>query len=266
MKVFAMAAESEHKFLSVKRLQYIIHFLLLSMTMPRREAVRILSFDTSTPRGSIAILEGGRILGELRLHSPKTHSVLLMKSVDFLLDRLGWELRDIELIAAGIGPGSFTGIRIGIATALGIAQSLSIPFAGISGLDALASQVAGLSGHIGVLLDAHRLQVYYAEYLSDGRKTRQYKKPALLHISDLELRLANRHLYIAGDLELLRSRQNGGSPQRWPRSVSVDPFLASSIGRLASVRRRLWRSGEYIVAQPLYIRPPDALRNKRRKR
>ncbi len=236
------------------------------MMMPSRDALKILAFDTSTHRSSVAVLENNEVRAELRLSPSGTHSILLMRSVDFLLRGLGWRMPDLNLIAAGIGPGSFTGIRIGIATALGIAQSLSIPFAGISGLDAVAHQFAALRGNIGVLLDAHRSQLYYAEYTGNGSGMRPRQKPVLLAVSELERRLANRHLYIAGDVDLCGYKQSARSPELWPRILAADPFLASSIGRLASMRKRTWRSGDYVLAEPLYIRPPDALRNKRNKR
>jgi len=234
--------------------------------MPLNLIPRILAFDTSTARGSVALLEGLEVRAEIRTNSLQTHSTLLLSSIDFLLGRLGWTLGDLNLVAAGLGPGSFTGIRIGIATALGISQSLSIPFAGISGLDALAHQVAGLNGRIAVLLDARRSQVFYAEYVSRNGRIRQSQKSTLICISDLERHLADRHLYIVGDLNVCRLKESKGSDLGWPRPISADLFLAADIGRLAYSRKNKWRSGDYVMSEPTYIRPPDALRNKSRKR
>jgi tRNA threonylcarbamoyladenosine biosynthesis protein TsaB len=266
VNVLRLAAESGYKPLSAKRLQYIIESLLLSMMMPIRAIPKILAFDTSTPRGSVAILEGKEVRAELRLYSPRTHSALLLKSIDFLLERLEWTLGDLNLIAVGIGPGSFTGIRIGVSTALGISQSLSVPFAGVSGLDALASQVAFADGQIGVILDAHRSKVYYAEFIRKDGRIRRSQKASLIHVSDLETRLANRHLFIAGDLEACGIGETKSlDSSDWPRPISVDLFLASSIGRLACARRGIWRTGDFVVAEPMYVRFPDAIRNKRRK-
>jgi tRNA threonylcarbamoyladenosine biosynthesis protein TsaB len=202
----------------------------------------------------------------LRLNSMQTHSTSLLSSIDFLLARVGWSLGDLNLVAVGIGPGSFTGIRIGIATALGLAQSLSIFYAGISGLDALAHQHLFPDGHIGVILDAHRSQVFYGEYVSRKGRIRKMGNPRLLYVSDLERYLADRHTYIVGDLEACRLKEKKSAPSEWPRPVFPDLFLAAGIGRLAFSRKKTWRSGELIVAEPLYIRPPDAIKNKRRKR
>jgi tRNA threonylcarbamoyladenosine biosynthesis protein TsaB len=233
--------------------------------MPLNTTLRILAFDTSTQRGSIALLEGKETRAELRLHSLQTHSTLLLSSIRFLLCRLNWSLNDLNLVAAGIGPGSFTGIRIGIATALGISQSLSIPYAGISGLDVLAHQVAMQSGCIGAVLNAHREQVFYAEYTNNQGRIRRSAKHALMHISDLERHLANRHLYIVGDFKECGIQGFLKSSTEWPRAIPADLFLASGIGRLAFSRKSKWRSGEFLLAEPTYIRPPDALKNRNRK-
>ncbi len=236
------------------------------MMMPGSLALKILAFDTSSVRGSIALLEGAETRAELRLHALQTHSTLLLSSIDFLLGRIGWKLEDLNLVAVGIGPGSFTGIRIGMATALGFAQSLSIPFAGVSGLDALVHQYSFPDGNIGAVLDAHRSQIYYGEYISRNGKIRQAKKPRLVYVSDLERELADRHLYIVGDLEGCGLEQSKGMTVREPIPSSVDLFMAASIGRLAFLRKRIWRAGNFIVAEPTYIRPPDALRKKDGKR
>ena len=260
-------ADSGHKCLYIKNLQYIIRLLPLSMMIPLKRASRVLAFDTSSVRGSVVLLEAQEVLAELRLYAPRSHSTILLSSVNFLLERLGWKLADLSLVATGIGPGSFTGIRIGMATALGIAQALSIPFAGISGLDALAHQVASLmkaSGTVGVVLDAHRSQVYYAEFLCREDRFRIARKPALLDATELAQRIAGRHLFMAGETQAcgFGSAKSSG----WPRILPTDLFLAADIGRLALSRKRAWRSGEYLVSEPLYIRPPDAVRNKGRVR
>jgi tRNA threonylcarbamoyladenosine biosynthesis protein TsaB len=234
--------------------------------MPLKSIPKILAFDTSSPRASLALLDGSNVLAELRLRTAQNHSTVLLSSIGFLLGRLGWTMDDLGLVAVGIGPGSFTGIRIGMATALGIAQSLSIPLAGISGLDALAHQVANLEGRLAVVLDAHRAQVFYAEYAGGKGKIRATRKPVLISLSDLEHYLADRHLYIVGDIEACRIRVSKPRQSGWPRPLDAELFLAPSIGRLALSRKKAWRSGEYLMSEPLYIRPPDALRNRARKR
>jgi tRNA threonylcarbamoyladenosine biosynthesis protein TsaB len=239
-----------------------MQFLRLSMMMPLGFIPRILAFDTSTVRGSVALLEGPDMRAELRLNSVQTHSKQLLHSIDCLLQRVGWKLGDLNLVAVGNGPGSFTGIRIGISTALGFAHSLSIPFVEICGLDALAYQAAYLNGRIGVVMDAHRSQAFYAEYATDRGRLRPVRKSVLIDISALEHQLRDRHLYLVGDTGIGMFAGSKPAASSWPRPVSVDMFLAVAIGKLACISRRRWRSGESIKAEPMYIRPPDAIKKK----
>jgi tRNA threonylcarbamoyladenosine biosynthesis protein TsaB len=236
------------------------------MKMPLETAPKILALDTSSERCSVALLEGRVLMAELRLHLTQTHSKTLLGAVEYLIGKLGWKLSELGLVAAGIGPGSFTGIRIGIASAMGIAQSLSIPFAGVSGLDALAQELSFVEGPIGVVLDAHRSQAYYAEYVAAGGRIRLTKKYSLADISDLERQLADRHLYIVGETGICRFKSSKESSGERPRLVPSDLFLAAGIGRLALSKKKSWRSGDYVISEPVYVRPPDALRNRSRKR
>jgi tRNA threonylcarbamoyladenosine biosynthesis protein TsaB len=236
------------------------------MTMPQKQSLRTLSLDTASVRGSVALLNGEDVIGELRLASLETHSARLLRSIDFLLDSAGWTLKDLDLVSAGIGPGSFTGIRIGVATALGLAQSLGTPFAGVSGLDALAYQNSFLSGKIAVIMDAQRAQVYYAEYICEEGKMRCAGKPSLFYPAALEKKLKRRKVYLIGDGAFRYFSDFGTLQGDWPRFIEVDLFLAAGIGRLALNRKRSWRTGAALQSEPLYIRLPDATRSKLRKR
>ena len=100
-----------------------------------KETHKILAFDTSSEKGSVALLEGVTLRAELRSNTAAGHSELLLESVDFLLGRVGWRLKDLTLIATGIGPGSFTGIRIGVATAKMLAYAAGIPVIPINSLE-----------------------------------------------------------------------------------------------------------------------------------
>ena len=240
--------------------------LQLSTIMVKTCSTKILALDTATERGSMALLEGNEVVAEFRLRSAVTHSARLLSSMEFLLRSAGWKLRDLNLIAAGIGPGSFTGIRIGLSTALGIAQTLDISFAGVSGLDALARQVSFRNAHLGVAMDAKRSQIYYAEYKIDRNKMRMVLRPRLWCPVDLASSMARRPLYIIGDaapsyLEALQATGN----KKVPDYVETDLYIAGSIGRLGLLRKRYWRRGRELKCDPLYIRPPDARKPKGRR-
>jgi tRNA threonylcarbamoyladenosine biosynthesis protein TsaB len=111
----------------------------------------ILAFDTATDVATSALVSDGEVLGERA-----SRAVTLLEDVDALLRQAGARTRDVEALAVGIGPGSFTGVRMGLATARGLALALGIPVAGVSTLDALA---AGAPGAIPVV-DARRREVF----------------------------------------------------------------------------------------------------------
>lgn len=205
------------------------------------------------------------MVAELRLLSFATHSARLLKSIEFLLAGAGWQLADLGLVAAGIGPGSFTGIRIGVATGLGLAQVLSLPFAPVSGLDALAHRDSLPDGRLGIVMDAQRSQVFYAEYLRVSRRVRKERHPFLCRPDDWRRQVNRRGLFVVGDGIARYRRELGGSETGWPRYIDTDLFIAGDIGRLALARRRYWKRGEFLQAEPLYIRPPDAVRARERR-
>jgi tRNA threonylcarbamoyladenosine biosynthesis protein TsaB len=111
----------------------------------------ILAFDTATDIATSALVADGEVLGER-----SSRAVTLLEDVDALLRQSGMHTRDVEALAVGIGPGSFTGVRIGLSTARGLALALGVPVAGVSTLDALA---AGAPGALPVV-DARRREVF----------------------------------------------------------------------------------------------------------
>jgi tRNA threonylcarbamoyladenosine biosynthesis protein TsaB len=224
--------------------------------------LKIVALDTSSLRGSVALLNGCEVCAQLQLSSMETHSARLLASLEFLLKNSGWNLRELGLVVAGIGPGSFTGIRIGVSTALGLAQTLSIPFAGISALDALAYLLRDHEGRIGVVIDAQRAQVYHAEYRCCRGKIARLGTPALLEPRALQFERKGKGMFLVGDGAMRYARVWKIGAQGWPRLVSTDLFLAAPMARLALARRQIWRTGDSIYPKPLYIRPPDAQKRK----
>lgn len=131
----------------------------------------ILAIDTATKIGSVALYEDKTgIIGEINLYVKVNHSNVIMKAVDSLFDLSGYTIKDVDKIAVTTGPGSFTGIRIGVAIAKGLAYSLKKPIIGINELDVLAETVEEREGLIVPLIDARKERVYYSQYKYENRK------------------------------------------------------------------------------------------------
>ncbi|PIE59754.1 MAG: tRNA (adenosine(37)-N6)-threonylcarbamoyltransferase complex dimerization subunit type 1 TsaB [Desulfobulbus propionicus] len=128
----------------------------------------ILAVETSSGCGSVALTNGqmhdGHLLAEVTLRPQVTHSRKLLGSVRFIMDAVGVTWSDLDGIAVCLGPGSFTGLRIGMAAAKGIAMGAGLPVLGVLSLDALAAQLPCTGQQLCCLLDARKKQVYSALY------------------------------------------------------------------------------------------------------
>lgn len=128
--------------------------------------MNILMIDTSGPACGVAIQKEGQIVCELQLTSGKTHSQRVMPMVDSALEMCEMGVKDIDLFGAVVGPGSFTGVRIGVSTVKALAHASGKPCIGIDALEALAANVTGFDGVICPILDARAQQVYGAMFES----------------------------------------------------------------------------------------------------
>ncbi len=130
--------------------------------------MKILAVDTATRSGSVALTDAGNLIAELTVGEVGTHSEWLLGAIDTLIKRAGLEASDIDLLALGIGPGSFTGLRIGVSVIKGLSWSLDKPVIGVSTLEAMAMNVSYPSVDICPVLDARKKEVYTALFRSQG--------------------------------------------------------------------------------------------------
>ena len=126
--------------------------------------MNILMIDTFGPACGVAVSRDGRIVCELQLTSGKTHSQRVMPMVDTALEMCEMTIGDIDLFGAVVGPGSFTGVRIGVSTVKALAHAAGKPCIGVDALEALAANVSGFNGVICPILDARAQQVYGAMF------------------------------------------------------------------------------------------------------
>ncbi len=130
--------------------------------------MKLLAVETSTLGGGAALLEGDRLIGESRLNISLTHSERLLAMVDRLLQDCGWEITQLEGLAVSIGPGSFTGLRVGVATIKGLALALELPVAAVPTLDAFAATLPFADAPVCPVLDARKGEVYLSRYRWSG--------------------------------------------------------------------------------------------------
>ena len=132
--------------------------------------MKILAFETSAKAASVALLEDGKLLGECYQNTGLTHSQTLLVMAQSLLDQCGKTVEDVTAAAVAAGPGSFTGVRIGVAAAKGFAWGRKIPCYGVSTLEATALSFGGYQGYVCPCMDARRSQVYNALfYVNHGK-------------------------------------------------------------------------------------------------
>ena len=163
--------------------------------------MKILAFDTSAKTASVAVCEGGNILGVSNIDNGLTQSELVLPMAEALLSQLKMSFADVELYAVTVGPGSFTGVRIGVSTVKGLAFGRDIPCAPVSTLEALAENAAGLAGLIVPCMDARRGQFYTATFAATGEGISRMTPDRAISAEELaeELRSYKGDIYITGD-------------------------------------------------------------------
>jgi tRNA threonylcarbamoyladenosine biosynthesis protein TsaB len=122
--------------------------------------MKILAIETSGPTFSIALAENGALVADIFWHAGFTHSERLLPTLQWLLERAGWKIEDLQKIAVSTGPGSFTGIRVGLTGARTLAQGLDIPVIGVDTLDLIAAGIPACGCRVVTAIDALRGEVY----------------------------------------------------------------------------------------------------------
>jgi tRNA threonylcarbamoyl adenosine modification protein YeaZ len=164
--------------------------------------MKILGIDTTTKFLSLCLYEDGKIY-EYNLDLGRKHSTLLIVTIKRVLAALGWQIEEIDYFACGLGPGSFTGIRVGLATIKGLAFSLNKPIIGISTLDLLAKNVKAASGaEIIPAIDAKRNLIYCSVYRLKAQKLKRITPYLLLSEKEL-LRKIRPQSVLLGDALIL---------------------------------------------------------------
>ncbi len=147
--------------------------------------MKILALESSATAASVALCQEETLIAQTFLHTGLTHSQTLLPMAQRLLQDCGLTPRDLDLIAVAAGPGSFTGLRIGVAAAKGLAWAAELPCAGCSTLESMAWNVAGFSGQVCAAMDARRHQIYNARFQVDGTHPHRLTPDRAIALEDL---------------------------------------------------------------------------------
>ena len=161
----------------------------------------ILAFETSAKAGSVALLQEGKLLGESYQNTGLTHSQTLLAMAEHLIQSCGFTPKDVQAVAVAAGPGSFTGVRIGVAAAKGFAWGLELPCCGVSTLEAMAENMGIYEGTVIPVMDARRAQVYNAVFAASGGSLSRIAPDRAISLEELgrELSKAEGPVYLVGD-------------------------------------------------------------------
>jgi len=202
----------------------------------------LLAFDTATPYVSVALHDGRDVVAELVSERPMKHGEQLAPLIAQALEQAGTTRQDLTAIAVGVGPGPFTGLRVGLVTARTLGFVLGIPVHGVCSLDVLAVEAVdsgAVSGHFVVATDARRKEIYLASYDAEGTRLHG---PLVEHPG-----AAATELPVVGEGATLY-------PDAFPNAAGPARPSAGWLARVVTEGR-----GEVCDPEPLYLRRPDAV-------
>lgn len=163
--------------------------------------LQILAFETSAKAASVALLQDGILVGEYFQNSGQTHSRTLMKMAQDLLQNCDRSVRQLDVVACAVGPGSFTGIRIGVAAAKGLCWGAQLPLCGVSTLEGMAWNVSQMEGLVCPVMDARRQQVYQALFAVQNGQVSRLCPDQAISLESLKEQLSKQDgpIYLVGD-------------------------------------------------------------------
>lgn len=226
--------------------------------------MRVLALETATRWCSAAVVSGGRAIAERSLSTPRVHSEKLLTLTDGVLSDARLSLTDIDAVCISIGPGSFTGLRIGLSAAKGIAFAASKPLVAVPTLEAIAWNTALFAGVRGGLvlpmIDARREDVYCALYYYDGSALDERAGARAIHLDEIRSLIeGGGPVTVAGDAAAKFSRYLSSCPDayrgrfRLPE-VPNEGSGAAAVGILGSRRFAELGPSDLASLEPLYVK------------
>jgi tRNA threonylcarbamoyladenosine biosynthesis protein TsaB len=221
--------------------------------------MKILSIETSTRVGSVAIIEDEHLIAEYILNVVSTHSERLLPSIDQILKDSQLTVRDIEGFAVSLGPGSFTGLRIGISTVKGLALGTGRAVVGVPTLDCLAHNIAFTHLLVCPILDARKGEVYTALYQGDGSGKLEKLTPDLaIKPEELLTRIKEPVIFLGDGVEAYRDTLRSGQDNCLFAPAYLNQPRASVLAKLGLEKFKQGHIFKEEEIQPLYCRLAEA--------
>ena len=220
--------------------------------------MKILAMDTSSVNATVAVGDENKILGEYTVAGERAHSQIIMPMLDDMLKHCGITVKDIDVFAVALGPGSFTGLRIGISAMKTLAQALDKKIIGVSSLDCVAASFPFTEKIVCPIFDARRNDVYNALYLN-GEKT---VKDRIVDFDELLIEMHGKEVVFAGDaITKFKNKIESFDSEKWYVSpVNLSMQRASSIASVALERANKDLYDNLYEVTPIYLRLPQAER------
>ena len=220
--------------------------------------MKILAMDTSSVNATVAVSDEFRVLGEYTISNDRAHSQIIMPMLEDVLKHCALTVKDIDVFAVAIGPGSFTGLRIGMSAMKTLAQALNKPIIGVSSLDAVAASFYNNESYICPIFDARRNEVYNALY-QNGTKI---VNDRVSDFDELLIELSDKNVIFAGDAILkYGDRINSFNKENWHIApVNLSMQRASSVAAVACERINKNQYDNLYDLTPIYLRLSQAER------
>ena len=228
----------------------------------------ILAFVTSAKAASVALTQDGTLLGESYQNTGLTHSQTLMVMAEDLLKQCSKTVADLDAVAVAEGPGSFTGVRIGVAAAKGLSWGAELPCYGISTLEAMAVSLGIYEGYVCPCMDARRNQVYNAMFYVNRGKLERIREDRAIALADLKTELVqlNGPIYLVGDgSRLTHKTLSAEIPNLILPPEHRMHQRAVGVAILAEAKAAAGENGDAAALTPNYLRLSQAERERAEK-
>ena len=222
--------------------------------------MKILVIDTSGPVCGTAVMDEDKVYSEFTAQNKNTHSASLMPMIEAALNAAGTEISSLDAVAAVTGPGSFTGVRIGVATAKGLAHGAGIPCIPVDALEALGSSAGDFDGIVCPIQDARAGQVYGAAFRQGERLIGDAPMKLEDYLDTVE-KLGERFLFIGDGAPVHRKAITEQMGEKAVFAPAHRGYLRPSAAGFIALSKG--KSTDYLGLQATYLRPPNAQKNKK---